>query len=150
MTAVSSVKAHQKPPGHTLVSTMQTNKHTHTFTHTHSHWVIGHTLLHPPVPWLVINHLRFIRFTTNHNGNIKPNPDHWKQFSVTYTHISSTPCKQKSLHTDKIKCLIHTWRPWPYPPSSTGVQGQTHRRRATSINIWAGISLTNWCNIFAY
>ena len=139
MTAESRVKAHQKPPGHTLVSTMQTQTHAQLSSRTPS----------PSTsPWLVTNHSGF---NTNWIGNFQPKSRLRDTIIRKHTR-GSTPCKQKSLHTDKKNQASnpHTWRPWPYPPSSTGVQRKTHRRRATSINIWdrsltkLKSLLTNW------
>lgn len=91
MTAVSSVKAHQKPPGQTLVSTMQTNVHARAHTLSYQRHTLLHSHFHPHVPWLVLGSWLVTRDLSDSIPIIfKPsnqNPDYKTQSSGTHTHI---------------------------------------------------------------
>lgn len=48
----------------------------------------------------------------------------------TRTHTQTTPCKHESLHTNQVESVSHSRL---YPPSSTGVEGQTQEEQQVSI-----------------
>lgn len=118
------------------------SNHTHTLTH----WLIRVT--HSIPPRTIISQKSFKDFSGPIQSLlVKSNPN---QDIRQHIHTAARHASQKSLHTNIIQCLVHTWRPWPYPPSSTWAQGQTHRRRAISINVCHGKHLINWCDIFVF
>lgn len=124
---VSSVRAHQKPLGQTLVSMTYT--------------LIRSKSVHPTCPMISLKLLQI--YQVRHQSNQESNQafDYSTQSPVKKNKNAhrTTPCKQKSLHIFSVKSS-HLY--------NTHLLLQEYmdgHRRTTSINIWE-----NSCDSFAY